>query len=247
MKKNLDYYAILRVRPDASPDEIKSSYRKLMVTMRKHPDLGGDHETAALINEAYQVLGDEEKRENYAREAFLRQAEESGNSTPSAKRQLGSGGKTPVSPFASAHRPSFRRCPLCGAMSIQYVGPETRCQSCFSPLSPPPTVEQLGREADGGRRLTFRASKSNPGTIYPPGRPLGLAVSMRDLSLSGMSFYSEIPLEAGQVLQFRDATLEAVISVVSCRKRDEHSYSIHARLLTAAFHIKDGVFVSTTG
>ncbi len=98
----------------------------------------------------------------------------------------------------------------------------------------------------GGRRLTLRASKSNPGTIYPPGRPWGLTVSMRDLSLTGMSFYTEIPIETGQVLRFRDSTLDAVISVVSCRRRGE-KYSIHARLLTGAFQLKDGVFVCATG
>lgn len=64
--------------------------------------------------------------------------------------------------------------------------------------------------------------------------------------MSGMSFYSEIRVEAGQVLRFRDSTLDAVISVVSCRQRGE-KYSIHARLLTAAFKLKEGVFVSATG
>ena len=51
MKKNRrNYYRVLHVQPDAPIEVIKASYRALMGPLRHHPDLGGDHETAALIN-----------------------------------------------------------------------------------------------------------------------------------------------------------------------------------------------------
>jgi len=66
MKKNRrNYYRVLHVQPDAPIEVIKASYRALMGPLRHHPDLGGDHETAALINEAYAVLTDAERRRTY--------------------------------------------------------------------------------------------------------------------------------------------------------------------------------------
>jgi len=62
-----DYYKILGVDRKASQDEIKKSYRKL--AMKYHPDKNPDDKKAEEkfkeINEAYQVLGDKEKRARY--------------------------------------------------------------------------------------------------------------------------------------------------------------------------------------
>ena len=58
-----DYYQILGVEKGASVDEIKKAYRKL--AMKYHPDQGGDQEKFKEVNEAYQVLGDEQKRRQY--------------------------------------------------------------------------------------------------------------------------------------------------------------------------------------
>lgn len=62
-----DYYKILGVERKASADEIRKAYRKL--AMQHHPDRNpGDkkaEEKFKEINEAYQVLGDSEKRARY--------------------------------------------------------------------------------------------------------------------------------------------------------------------------------------
>lgn len=60
-----DYYKILGVSRDASPDEIKRAYRKL--AHQYHPDKAGkEHEEKFKeINEAYQVLSDSQKRQTY--------------------------------------------------------------------------------------------------------------------------------------------------------------------------------------
>lgn len=65
--KYRDYYEILGVKKEASEDEIKKAYRKL--AKKYHPDANpGDHgaeEKFKEISEAYEVLGDKEKRQKY--------------------------------------------------------------------------------------------------------------------------------------------------------------------------------------
>lgn len=65
----LDYYEILGVAKSASADELKKAYRKL--AMQYHPDKNpGDKEAENKfkdINEAYDVLRDEQKRAAYDR------------------------------------------------------------------------------------------------------------------------------------------------------------------------------------
>ena len=60
---HLNYFKVLGVNETSTDDEIKKAFRKL--SMKHHPDRGGDENEFKKINEAYQTLGDPEKRRIY--------------------------------------------------------------------------------------------------------------------------------------------------------------------------------------
>jgi len=65
----MDYYEVLEVSRDCSGAELKKAYRKL--ALKYHPDRNPDdteaEEKFKIVNEAYQVLSDDEKRAIYDR------------------------------------------------------------------------------------------------------------------------------------------------------------------------------------
>ena len=67
MAQNKDYYAVLGVSATATQDDIKKQYRRL--AKKFHPDANQNDPTAAErfkeISEAYNVLGDADKRKQY--------------------------------------------------------------------------------------------------------------------------------------------------------------------------------------
>lgn len=94
-----DYYAILEIPENADGQEIKKAYRKLV--KKYHPDAAGKdaakqkqlEKMYAILQEAYECLGDEEKRKRYD-EARKRQKSSVGRGTARPGRQNPVSGQT---------------------------------------------------------------------------------------------------------------------------------------------------------
>ncbi len=69
MATKRDYYDVLGVSKNASPEEIKKAYRQM--AKKFHPDVNKEDENAAdkfkEVAEAYEILGDDQKRATYDR------------------------------------------------------------------------------------------------------------------------------------------------------------------------------------
>lgn len=103
MPDEFDFYATLKVPPDASADEIKRAYRQL--ARQLHPDAKTEAGTALLfrqIQEAYEVLGDPAKRLAYDR----RQAE---------------AGRSPTAVFQWRMQPSRTTLPVLSDEQVLYI------------------------------------------------------------------------------------------------------------------------------
>lgn len=59
----MDPYKVLEVEPSATQEDIKMAYKR--ASMKCHPDKGGDEEQFKLVQDAYNILSNESKRNYY--------------------------------------------------------------------------------------------------------------------------------------------------------------------------------------
>lgn len=63
LSRHFSYYKILGIPKDASSAEIKKAFRSQ--SLIHHPDKGGDEEKFKLVNEAFGILSDDDKRRRF--------------------------------------------------------------------------------------------------------------------------------------------------------------------------------------
>ena len=91
-----DYYEVLGLSKGATEEEIKKAFRKQAI--KHHPDKGGNEDDFKEINEAYEVLGNPQKRQAYDQFGHAAGADQAGGGNP-----FGGGG----SPFGDGAQFDF--------------------------------------------------------------------------------------------------------------------------------------------
>jgi curved DNA-binding protein CbpA len=221
-RRNL--YRILHVQPEAPPEVIKAAWRALMSTLRAHPDLGGDTDTAARLNAAYEVLSDPVRRAAYDRS--LKRTPRGPSAGP---------GQAPSRPSASPPAPPPRAsagsggCPFCGHPHGPTLARDARCGACDSPLTPLPARPRKGEVL--GRRHDERFARDAVVELRLPAERLPRRARLRDLSFTGLQLLVDTPVAVGRVLRVTTSQFDALVSVVGCRKQGG-GHSVHGRLLT---------------
>lgn len=201
-----NYYRILHVEPDAPTAVIQASYRALMQQMTGHPDLGGDHDEAVLINEAFDTLRDPDRRAAYDRTIETRHRRGGGDGAPPTAR-------VPVAPRQLAGTlGEAPDCAFCGGATtvVDRRSPDAICTSCGSALYPAPL-----QPGDGSARRALGRVRTRMQMTFRVGATPHLARSgtAENLNVKGMQFRSDVAIPLGERLQI-DCEFGSAVAIV---------------------------------
>ena len=224
MSAPTDYYRVLHVQPDAPTAIIHASYRTLV---QRALAANRDSDEVALLDMAYAVLGDPQRRTAYDRE------------------RLGQSDTVRDDTVDPAGAPGARNCLFCGAPhGLQRVlERDDECGHCASPLF----AAERHRFEYSGQRMLNRIPKQHAIDLWvtwPQVAPI--RGEMRNLSLNGMSFVAPMRLQQNQVVRIDCSELRALARVAHIERDAERSggFSVGVEFLTLRFRQLRGSFVS---
>ena len=231
-----NYYRILQIQPEAPPEVIKASWRALMHAARGHPDLGGDPARASLINEAYAVLSDPDKRRAYDRLLDVRSLRANAHGPGPGPR-----------PAARRVDPSTWRtdrcCPMCRAPLPAAQRSDPRCTRCDAPLTLPAVGSSTDRELLG-RRASARRPRSDAAAMITDWRGVAIEARMVDLSLGGAGLMATAAVSPGTPVRIVSSSLDAVARVMACHQSASH-WRVRVSWLTVKPIGAKGVYLRT--
>jgi hypothetical protein len=240
MDNRRNYYRILHVQPDAPTEIIRMSYLTLMQRLRMHPDLGGDHAQAALINEAFATLIDTDQRAAYDRTLARERAMPGYRSDPAHHHDQD---RTPA---ASPRTSDPYACAFCGTAFPPRDGSrvDALCAFCASPLYPAARHEH----AAATRRAISRVERQLPVTFFLswPQHP-GISARTEDISISGMRLVATLDLVPNERLKI-DCDFCSAVAVVRHAHRTagkDGLWTVGVEFLTLLIKPARGLLVST--
>ena len=227
-----NYYRILQVQPEAPPEVIKASWRALMHAGRGHPDLGGDPAAATLLNEAYAVLGDPDRRRDYDRQLDLGRLR---------GRVAADVPAVPAPRVDPARWRTDRCCPMCRTALPAAMRTDARCTCCDAPLTPAPEAPS-GERALLGRRAAARRARNDTAALISDCRGVPIDARLIDLSHGGAALFAAASVSPGMAVRVVTGSIDAVGRVVACH-RSQAQWRIRVQWLTARPLAGKGVWV----
>ena len=238
-----NYYDILHVQRSAPAAIIKNAYRAMMQSMKLHPDLGGDVEKAARVNEAYAVLSNETKRAEYdqalaARNSVSREETATANSAEESQTAASQRNFRDAQNAYGSNNGS--RCSFCYKFHNAPSGELMDCSGCGSPLDPPPT----GLNTENATRSIERISKNSHIQVTENLQSKPMTANLKDLSPQGLGFVLNENLNQQQVVKVGCQLFEGVATIVHKRTSTGEGNFYGAQFITLRFHNQSGNFIS---
>lgn len=249
MDNRRNYYRVLHVQRDAPLEIIKTSYRTLMQRMKMHPDLGGDHDDAQLINLAYATLSDPARRADYdaglnASFDAMRTASRHDGTAETAVDSAPRG--TPRQARARREAEPKPQCAFCDAPVPPRAAEEgMSCADCDSPLRP--AVRQQPASAAAERAIERMPSKLPAVIQLRPGNSNAYDAEVMDLSPSGIRVRANVIVPIGATIRVHCGACRGVGRVRSCGSDAAdplHQRQIGIEFITVEFRAQAGCFVS---
>jgi curved DNA-binding protein CbpA len=229
MQNRRNYYRILQVQPDAPIEVIKASYRALMRELKLHPDLGGDHWNAKVLNEAYAALCNPKRRAVYDKKLYERYTKNPNSDSPDPKQPL-------VTDF----------CPFCQRPLARQALNDGCCPNCKSPLK----TDGSSEDEDECRRSVARIKKSGKIRYFTRWPQKGEEAKLVDMSPNGMRFVSSEKLKLGMVLKITCPTLQAsakIQNITPVQENGKEFYEVGVSFVAVSYSTPSGSFCSVTG
>jgi hypothetical protein len=225
-----NYYRILHVQPDAPASLIEASYRMLV---QRAQSTGGAGKS--LLDAAFAVLGDPGRRAAYDR--LLRDDERASVSTTTTARL-----RALEDPGANL---LLNACLFCGTPHglLRAFELDDECGRCGSPLYP--AARQ--RLEVSGQRMLNRVPKRRAISFFVNWpQSDALPGEMRDLSLNGMQFSTNVRLQQNQIVKIDCPELMALGRVAHAALENEapEIWLTGIEFLTLRFRKNRGSFVS---
>ncbi len=228
MDNRRNYYRILQVQPDAPFEIIRTSYLTLLHKLKQHPDLGGDHWNATLLNEAFHTLSDKEKRAEYD------------------KRLLEYYTKSFYSKERGKKRPA--RTVFCHFCKRPLTCEGDSNRSCVCHNNPLRTEKRAGKK-ESCKRALMRTEKIEMFHFVTSTSKRVYKAQMVDLSPQGVRFLCKRELVTYEIIKIESTLLRAVAEVVSSQKvviNGRVFYSIGAHFQSISFTQQEGTFLSAS-
>ncbi len=226
MDNRRNYYRVLQVQPDAPLEVIRSSYHTLLHKLRQHPDLGGDHWNAAVINEAFDILKDEERRAEYDKEMFQHYT-----------KKFCTEEKIKKQPVTTVF------CPFCKKSLSRTDHSDNNCVCSSTPFQ----TENLDSKRDASKRSESRTKKLEKLQFITSTSKKIYEAQIVDLSPRGIRFLAEKALRINEVIKIDSSLFRAIAEISSSQKKvkdDKVFYSIGAYFLSISFTHQEGTFLS---